>query len=74
MDDRTYALVKEAAGGNFSEWMTKAARKRLLAEEARAVSLAQRQHPEQTAAEYDEYEAERAAVEESERRRRGNVA
>ena len=74
MDDRTYALAKEAAGGNFSEWMNKAATKRLLAEEARAVAVHQRQHPEETAAAYDEAEAERAATEAAERRRHGDAA
>lgn len=74
MDDYTYALVKAASGGNISEWLTKAARKRLLADEARAVAVWQRQHPEETAQRYAEAEAELAEAEAAERRRRGDAA
>jgi hypothetical protein len=76
MDDRLYALVREAAGGNVSEWIARAARSRLLAEDARAMAEWDRMHPEGRAAWHTDVEAEREArwaSEEAERKRHGDA-
>ncbi|MEU4183610.1 hypothetical protein AB0H76_39075 [Nocardia sp. NPDC050712] len=68
LDDRLAEQVRDAATqdprarGNVSEWLAKAARSRMLAEEARALAKWQRDHPEETSEMYAEREAEHEAM------------
>ncbi|WP_156370821.1 hypothetical protein [Nocardia arizonensis] len=77
MDDALFAMVRDAAGSNVSDWIAKACRSRLLAEDARALAAWQRTHPGETADAYAEAEAEREArdrADEEAARRRGDAA
>jgi hypothetical protein len=77
MDDALFAMVREAAGSNVSDWIAKACRSRLLAEDARALAAWQRAHPAETAEAYAEVEAERETrdrAEDEAARRRGDAA
>jgi hypothetical protein len=76
MDDALYAMVKDAAGPNVSEWIAKACRSRLLADDARAWAAWERAHPEETAARRAESETEREAryLGDEGRRRNGDAA
>jgi hypothetical protein len=80
LDDQLAELVRSAAAedpkakGNVSEWIARACRSRMLAEEARALAEWQRAHPEETAAMYAEREAEHEAMYAAEARRHGDAA
>lgn len=78
LDDLLAEQIRDAAtdtaGGNVSEWVSKACRSRMLAEEARALAAWQREHPEQTAAECAEREAEHEAMFGDAAHRQGDAA
>lgn len=76
LDDYTAAAVVEAAteaGQSVSDWMGRAARRRLLAEDAAAVAAWQAARPEETAAQYRDTEAEQIALDKA-RAQSGNAA
>lgn len=66
LDDRLAEQVRAAAtdsaGGNVSDWISKACVSRMLSEEARALAAWQRAHPEETTEFYREREAEHEAM------------
>ncbi|MEV0344053.1 hypothetical protein AB0H49_34090 [Nocardia sp. NPDC050713] len=71
---RTYAAEDPRAKGNVSDWVARACRSRMLAEEARALAQWQREHPEETAEFYREREAEHEAMHAAESHRHGDAA
>ncbi|WP_157513945.1 hypothetical protein [Nocardia concava] len=62
VNDRLAALVREAAGSNISEWVSKAMTQRLLSEDAVALAAHAAADPTGTKAWYDDMEAEHEAA------------
>ena len=75
MDDRLAALVRDAAerqsGGNVSDWLSRAARRALLADDARALAAHATAHPGEHAEQLAEAETERDARWRAEQQGRG---
>ncbi|WP_159850981.1 hypothetical protein [Nocardia sp. CY41] len=65
MDDVLFARIQQEAGENFSEWVSKACRSRLLADAARDAVVWEREHPVEAARERAE-EAARSLESEAE--------
>ncbi|MGW4774219.1 hypothetical protein ACWEO2_40025 [Nocardia sp. NPDC004278] len=65
MDDVLFARIQQAAGENFSEWVSKACRSRLLTDAARDAAVWERAHPAEAARERAE-EAARSLETEAE--------
>ncbi|WP_433734917.1 hypothetical protein ACQP0C_41645 (plasmid) [Nocardia sp. CA-129566] len=57
MDDVLFTRIQQAAGENFSEWVSKACRSRLLADAARDAAVWEHTHPAEAAQERAEESA-----------------